>query len=77
MTNPRLMGLTIEDVQVGSWCPTADGTGPAQAVALNIKVRWNRRTRIDMVLRLKSPQAVDELIAALNKHKADVWPNAS
>lgn len=66
----HLVGMTVIGYSVGSWCPTPDGSGPATAVVLQVNIDGMP----DMFLRLKSPAAVDELIAALQRHKADVWP---
>lgn len=72
---PReLLGLTLIGYTVGSWCPTQDGSGPPEAVALGLVVDGFPG---ELVMRLKSPRAVDELIAALQRHKADVWPDAA
>jgi hypothetical protein len=46
-------------------------TGPAEAVAVSIETNIG-----DIVLRLKSPQAVDDMIKMLLRHKRDVWPEA-
>ena len=73
MSTP-LNGIRILNLQVGSWRPTPDGSGPAEAVALNFQALWNRRQVVDMVLRLKSPRAVTELIEALAKQRDEVWP---
>ena len=56
---------------VGSWCPTPDGSGPAVAVGLELKVDED----ITLMVRFHSPAAVDELIEALLFHKNDVWPD--
>lgn len=66
-----LSGLTVSEYSVGSWCPTTDGSGPAEAVALQFVTK---NPAISIFLRLKSPAAVDELISALQRHKEDVWP---
>lgn len=58
---------------VGSWCPTVDGSGPATAVAIVIETV----SAGHLVLRIKSPERVDELIQMLLRHKRDVWPDAS
>ena len=76
-SNPRpLMGPNVLEYIVGSWCPTDDGSGPAEAVALTFVVQWNRHTKLDLVFRLRSPQAVDNMIQMLLRHKRDVWPEA-
>lgn len=71
-----LTGLSIESYTVGSWCPTSDGTGPATAVALSLKVVGLTSVPCNLVMRLKSPQAVDTMIQSLLRHKRDVWPEA-
>lgn len=73
-----LHGLAINHYAVGSWCPTPDGTGPATAVALTLTVvGLVREHRVDLVMRLKNPAAVDTMIQSLLRHKRDVWPDAS
>lgn len=68
---PRgLVGLKCLGYSVGSWCPTPDGTGPATAVAIEFEIVGCP----PLIVRLKSPAAVDEFIAALRRHQADVWP---
>ncbi len=68
----QLAGVNVRGYTIGSWCPTPDGTGPAIAVAISIETEAFG----DIVLRIKSPQAVDEFIQALLRHKRDVWPNS-
>lgn len=68
-----LMGLSIDSYTIGSWCPSPDGTGKPEAVAISLKLN---EFPCDLVLRLKSPSRVDELIQALLRHKRDVWPDA-
>lgn len=63
----------ITEIGVGSWCPTPDGSGPATAVVLHFKVS-DGKDEVEMALRLKTPRAVDELIAMLERHRDDVWP---
>jgi len=72
-TPTQLLGLQIESYHVGSWCPTPDGTGPAQAVAIGLKLKDLPH---ELILRLKSPERVDELIQLLLRHKRDVWPDS-
>ncbi len=71
--NPRSMiGPHVTGYTVGSWCPTQDGSGPAMAVSISLEIP----PLGDIVLRLKSPSAVDMMIQALLRHKRDVWPEA-
>lgn len=71
-----LVGPNVESYTVGSWCPTPDGTGRPVAVALSLQVRLAGEL-VDLVVRLKSPERVDQMIQALLRHKRDVWPDAS
>ncbi len=71
-----LTGLSIESYTVGSWCPTPDGTGPATAVGLSLTVVGLAPVPVDLVMRLKTPAAVDNMIQSLLRHKRDVWPEA-
>lgn len=60
----------VEEYGVGSWCPTPDGTGPAEAVVLHYRIEGLG----EFGLRLKTPERVNELIAMLERHRNDVWP---
>jgi len=64
-------GTDIEYFRVGSMCPTPDGSGPPKWVAIEIKVKG---IKWPMFLRLLTAEAVDTVIAMLEKHKKDVWP---
>lgn len=72
-TPQQLLGMQIESYHVGSWCPSPDGTGPAEAVAIGLKIKGLPH---ELILRLKSPERVDELIQLLLRHKRDVWPDS-
>lgn len=74
--SPQLYGLEILDVRVGEWCPTPDGSGSPQAVALALTVAWQQQLPIELVLRLKSPMAVDKLVDSLRTAKTGVWPES-
>lgn len=58
-----------DSVEVASWCPTPDATGPATQV--HLLLRMGEATH---VIRLKSRAAADSLIAALREHTDYVWP---
>lgn len=73
----RLLGLSLESYTIGDWHPTQDGSGPAAAVALSLRVKSSGPLDgADMVLRLRTPQAVDTMIQALLRHKRSVWPES-
>lgn len=60
-SNTPLVGPMVEGVTVAEWCPTPDGSGKPTAVA----IVFNCREVGDVVLRLGSRRAVDEMIDAL------------
>lgn len=68
---PRpILGMTIQEYSVGEWCPTPDGTGPAQAVVIELIVK---QLPMPLCLRLKSRKAVNEMIAMLTRHRDGVF----
>lgn len=68
--NKPLIGPKLEGYTIGSWCPTQDGSGKPTAVALSLQVQGFG----DIVLRLKSPERVDEMVQQLLQYKREVWP---
>jgi len=70
--NTELEGPMVEGYAVAEWCPTPDGTGPAEAVA----VVFNIAGFGDVVLRLKTRRAVNAMIAALIHHRDEVFKGA-
>lgn len=71
----QIRGVRLTGYTIGSWCPTDDGTGPAEAVSFSLETKLGNQD-CNFVMRLKSPNTVDELVQALLKHRQDVWPNA-
>lgn len=69
MSNP-LMGPKVEGFSVGAWCPSLDGTGRPTAVAITLNVK----SVGDLVMRMKTPESVDEMIKLLTLYKEEVWP---
>ena len=69
MTKP-LLGPTLQGYSVGAWCPTPDGSGKPTAVAISMQVKGMG----DLVMRLKSPESVDEIVQLLLQYKQEVWP---
>lgn len=59
-----------EGYSVYSWGPERDGRGPKTQVHLLLPISGVG----SIALRLKSKCAVDEMIAALTRHRNDVWP---
>jgi hypothetical protein len=57
-----------EGLHVGSWCPTPTPTTPATQVHLTIPSSLGK-----VLLRFKSPWSLDQLIAALIKHRCHVF----
>lgn len=58
---------------VFEWKPTQDGTGDATAVCLVFSMKIGD-VELRPMIRLKSRRAVNEMIAALEKHRDGVWP---
>lgn len=71
-----LHGLRINHYTVGDWCPDQDAQEPPIAVGLSLNVTLPNGTAADFVLRLKTPQAVDNMIQSLLRHKRSVWPDS-
>lgn len=70
-----LMGPNVESYTVGSWCPSLDGSGPATAVCISVRVTLADMP-MDLVIRIKSPMELDRVVQMLLRHKRDVWPDA-
>lgn len=69
MGKPIFAPLTL-GYDVGAWCPTPDGSGKPEAVAMSIHVDGG----LEVLLRLKSRAEVNRLVAVLLRHADDVWP---
>lgn len=64
--------LELENMEVCEWHPSKNGRGdPVQVHVLFTIVG----SPVQLVLRLKSSNACDDLIAALQKHRVGVWGN--
>lgn len=68
----EMRGRNVKGYSVGSWCPTPDGSGPAVAVGIAIHLE----TGEDLVFRMETARAVDDMIQLLLRHKRDVWPDS-
>jgi len=64
-----LFGPAVDGITVAEWCSTPNGSGRPEAVALV----FNIRELGDIVMRLKSRRACDELIDALIEHRDAVF----
>ena len=71
-TMPRTVGfqLEIKGYEVSSWCPLTCGQGPTTQVHLALDIP---QLPLPLVLRIKSRRAINTLIAALERHRDDVW----
>ncbi len=75
---PRdLRGWKILEYSVGDWCPDQDAKLPAEAVALSLLIDVGDGVGVQMVLRLRTPEAVDDMVASLERHRNSVWPGGS
>lgn len=69
------MGLTVEEVTVGSWTSDAEGEAKPTAVCIELKLAAN--VLPPMYFRMHSPEVVDTMIQSLLRHKRQVWPESS
>lgn len=65
--------IPCEGYNVVEWHPTQDGTGPATAICLVLPFKVGG-VEANIMMRLKSRRAADELIGILEKHRNSVWP---
>lgn len=73
---PLSPAVAIEEYNVGSWCPTPDGSGKPTAVMLRLKIRLDALTPLTVAMRFKTAGELRRFIGALSRHLADVWPEA-
>ena len=59
----------VNPFEIYSWCPTPKPTVPPTQVHLHLPPIGHGRG----VIRFKSPRTLDQLIAALQEHRRDVW----
>lgn len=72
MPKTNLVVIGVKSLEVASWSPGKDGAGvPPTQIHLLLEVPGLDEP---LVVRLKSRQVVDELIAALVDHRNEVWP---
>lgn len=73
----RLDGPKVLSYTVGDWSPSPDASIPPTAVGVALQVEWRfGEPPVDLVFRLHTPRAVDNMIATLLRHKRSVWPEA-
>jgi hypothetical protein len=73
VNTPELVYL-IESVEVVSWSPSREGIDRYPCPATQVHVLLTLRgIGTPLALRLKSPAAADQLIAALQEHRTFVW----
>lgn len=63
--------MKVDGYDVGSWCPTPDGSGKPTAVQLTFDLPIGK-----VSMRFKSAGELRRFIGALSRHLADVWPEA-
>lgn len=63
--------LNIEDINIAEFHELPDGQGPPSQVHMTINVRG---IPIPLVMRFKGPDTLDSIVAALVKHRNNVWP---
>jgi hypothetical protein len=73
--NPDFYDGDPEGFDIGSWSPTPQAdvdAGKPQAPSTQVHL-VARVGPVTMLWRFKGPGTLDRLIAALQKHRADVW----
>lgn len=68
---PGYRAMEIDCYVVSEWCELPDGRGPASQVWLRLVMKDPLIP--ELVLRLKTARAVDELIDTLMKHREGVF----
>lgn len=68
---PMPHALECKGYKIVEWCPTPDGTGKPEAVAMIIDLGMED---VKIALRFNNPESVDQLIAVLGRHRFGVWP---
>ena len=61
----------VEEIDIGQWVPTPDGSGPPTQVHMELKVRG---MSAPFVMRFKGPETISLLIEQLTRHRDEVWP---
>ncbi len=71
MEDRRVIAAPGDGYDVYSWSPGKAGEGvPSTEVHVVLPVAGD----LSVVLKLRSPRALDELVGALLQHRKDVWP---
>lgn len=65
-------GLEIESLEIASWCPTPDASGPATQVHMTIRLKG---IDLPLIMRFKGPATLGLLIDKLTEYRREVWPN--
>lgn len=65
----------IEEYTIGQWCPSPDGSGKPEAIAISFKIKSpDGDDTCEIFFRLKSRRAVNVFIEIMEKHRDEVWP---
>ena len=67
--------LEVKEMGVAEWVPGPPGSGPPTMVVLHFAAQMPDGSLAQFGLRLKSPAAVNRLIAMLERHRNGVWPS--
>jgi len=66
--------MPLKEYTVGAWCPTPDGSGPPQAVAIEFKPAIPEFEDMSFVFRMRSRKAMNILIEILERYRDEVFP---
>jgi hypothetical protein len=73
-TSKRVFITRFEGYDVIEWIPGPDVEQKPTAVCVVLPADLPRVGKVELMIRMKSRRAVDEMIAALQKHRDGVWP---
>lgn len=65
---PDYYEVMVDAINIYSWCPTPEPTVPPTQVHLHLPIGGHLA-----IIRFKSPETLDRVIAALIDHRRDVW----
>jgi hypothetical protein len=71
--NVRMVALDIASAEIVEWHPLPDGQGRPTQVWLIVTFHG---APLPAVWRFKGPDTLGQIIAALQRHRANVWPDA-
>jgi len=67
--------MPVEEYNIYSWSPEPPGTKNVKATQVHVHVNFQiEKVKGTFIMRIKTEEAINELIEALKIHREDVWP---